>query len=93
MESKMNEKEIRQYLLSRAPLEDFYILLSPSGNEKDALFGCFNREGDPFFIMEDDDKMADCIIKYLIDNRINVFENDDALSEYIERRYPKSDAP
>ena len=43
--------------------------------------------------MEDDDKMAGYIIKYLIDNKINVFENDDALSEYIERRYPKSDAP
>lgn len=89
----MTEKEIKQYLLSRAPLEDFYILLSPSGDEKDALFGCLNREGVPFLVIEDDDEMAGSIIKYLIDNKINVFEKDDALSEYIERRYPKSDAP
>ena len=93
MESKMTEKEIKQYLLSRAPLEDFYILMSPSGDEKDALFGCLNREGIPFLVIEDDDKMAGSIIKYLIERRINIFKDDDALSEYIEKRYSKSYVP
>ena len=57
------------------------------------MFGCLNREGIPFLVIEDDDEMAGSIIKYLIDRRINIFKDDDALSEYIEKRYSKSYIP
>ena len=53
----MKEK-IKRHLLAYAPLEDFYVLSPPSGDDKNSLVGFFSK-GDPFLLVIDDDEIAE----------------------------------
>lgn len=88
-ERKMEEK-IKRHLLAYAPLEDFYVLSPPSGDNKNSLVGFFSK-GDPLLLVIDDDEIAEHAIDFLLKNGVKVLFSDEELSEYGKNRQVSRD--
>ena len=86
---KMEEK-IKRHLLAYAPLEEFYVLSPPSGDDKNSLVSFFNKE-DPFLLVIDNDKITKHAIDFLLKNGVKVLFSDEKLSEYGKNRQVSRD--
>ncbi len=84
------EEKIKRHLLAYAPLEEFYVLSPPSGDDKNSLVGFFSK-GDPFLLVIDDDEIAEHAIDFLLKNGVKVLFSDEELSEYGKNRQVSRD--
>jgi hypothetical protein len=69
----MNESETLQYLLSHAPLEQFY-LFAPKGMDEPML-KFFDQNGRSWIVMEDDSKVVAAAVMFLRRHGVHEFDN------------------
>jgi len=82
----MNDAEVREYLLSHAPLDRFY-LYAPGGHD-DGLIRFTDPAGRAFVLAEDDDDLARHAIAVLKALGVRVFEDFSELLQYENRTVP-----
>ncbi|WP_124823544.1 hypothetical protein [Burkholderia stagnalis] len=76
----MTDSEILEYLLSHAPLERFYIFISPDNGGE--LMKYFDGSGKSWSIMEDDDEVAACAIEFLKRSSVKSFDDYSRLLQF-----------
>ncbi|UXY14523.1 hypothetical protein N8I74_14520 [Chitiniphilus purpureus] len=76
----MSEFDVQEYLLSHAPLDQFYIFIPPGG--AGPLVKFFDDMGMSWNLMEDDDGAVAQVVKFLKCRGVKTFEDYEDLLEF-----------